>query len=106
MLADAAHIAESSGVELEIDIECLPLSDALLSERAGEALELAIKSGDDYELLFTVSEANWLRLSQQSPSNIYTKIGRVNKGSGVVIKEYEVKSPLGDLTGMGYKHFE
>jgi thiamine-monophosphate kinase len=99
LLADAAHIAEKSSVELEIDVASLPLSQALLSEHKANASQLALSSGDDYELLFTISDVNWKVLNQAS--NIYTKIGRVHQGKGVVIKGVS-----GKIEKMGYQHFE
>jgi len=101
LLADASHIAEKSKVELEIDSESLPMSEALLVEQAGNACGFALSAGDDYELLFTISESNWEILSEQKTSHIYTKIGRVNEGSGVV-----VKNNIQSSKSMGYKHFE
>jgi len=101
LLADAAHIAEKSSVELEIDVTSLPLSQALLSEHKAKARQLALSSGDDYELLFTISEANWKVLNQNDSSNIYTKIGQVRQGKGI-----KIKGVSGDIENMGYQHFE
>ena len=99
LLADAAHIAKKSSVKLEIDAASLPLSQALLSAHKAEASQLALSSGDDYELLFTISDSNWKVLNQTS--NIYTKIGRVHQGKGVAIKGVS-----GKIEKMGYQHFE
>jgi thiamine-monophosphate kinase len=99
LLADAAHIAKKSSVQLEIDTAKLPLSSALLSECKLNSSQLALSSGDDYELLFTISKANWEALNQVS--NIYTQIGRVKKGEGIVVKGISEK-----LVNMGYQHFE
>jgi len=101
LLADAAHIAEKSSVELEIDVASLPLSQALLSECRIKASQLALSSGDDYELLFTLSESNWKALNQNDVSNIYTKIGQVKQGEGVALKGMS-----GAVEKMGYQHFE
>jgi len=115
LLADAEHMAEKSALEVEIDLDCLPLSDALLSEQGDKASAFALSAGDDYELLFTMSEANWQQLNKQDETNIYTKIGRVKKGHGVVVKQGSMKSSSGKLsadliadliTTKGYKHFE
>ena len=52
LLADAKHIANASGLGIELDVSAIPLSDALLSCCSDTALELALGAGDDYELLF------------------------------------------------------
>jgi len=101
LLADASHIAERSKVELEINSESLPLSEALLTDQADNASGLALSAGDDYELLFTISESNWKMLNEQKTPHIFTRIGRVNEGAGVVVKNCTQSSK-----SMGYKHFE
>lgn len=58
LLADLGHILSASQVGARIDVDELPLSLALtesLSET--DAYKYALTSGDDYELLFTVPEA-------------------------------------------------
>ncbi|MEW6989456.1 thiamine-phosphate kinase [Colwelliaceae bacterium 6441] len=57
LIADLEHICQASNVGANLVLENLPLSDTLnasLGQAAG--IELALKGGDDYELLFTVSE--------------------------------------------------
>lgn len=111
LLADAEHIAEKSALAVEIDLDCLPLSDALLSEQGDKAIAFALSGGDDYELLFTMSEVNWQQLVKLDEERIYTKIGQVKKGQGVVVKQDAMNSSSGKLiaeliTTKGYKHFE
>jgi thiamine-monophosphate kinase len=65
VLKDAHNIAEASGLAIRIDIDALPLSDDYL-QLSNDRL-FAATSGDDYELLFTISPENQgalLRLSQ------------------------------------------
>ena len=90
LIADAAHLADASGVGIELDLEITPLSaaahawfDNRIDPEA--AMEKLATGGDDYELILTVAgrdeaalkrEADRLRLR-------LTKIGRVVSGSGV-----------------------
>jgi thiamine-monophosphate kinase len=55
--SDAAHLADRSGVGLEIDADLLPIASGVAAAAAAaqrNPLELAAASGDDYELLFTI----------------------------------------------------
>ena len=56
LAADLGHILGASGVGARLDVEKLPLSRVLAGNLPPErAWELALASGDDYELCFTVA---------------------------------------------------
>lgn len=56
-LADLKHILKASNVGARIHIDRLPLSDELVTfVGLDNAVQSALTAGDDYELLFTVSE--------------------------------------------------
>ena len=52
LAADLPKLAKASGVALQIEIEQVPVADALRSEFRPEALRMALGGGEDYELLF------------------------------------------------------
>lgn len=55
LASDLGHILEMSQVGATIYVDDLPLSDALINSVSSEqAIELALRGGDDYELCFTV----------------------------------------------------
>jgi thiamine-monophosphate kinase len=84
---DLAHILVQSQCVAEIAVENLPLSDAMLNEiKYGaistlQAWEYALTGGDDYELLFTISEEKWALLKPrlQTLGLSCFEIGRVSK---------------------------
>ena len=59
LAADLSHICQASQVGVNLIVDNLPLSEALLDTLPAEqAYQLALTGGDDYELLFTVAEDN------------------------------------------------
>jgi hydrogenase maturation factor len=64
---DLAHLCEQSGVGAEIQATALPLSHACRAYAAAcgtDPIRLALTGGEDYELLFTVSPRNRVRLER------------------------------------------
>ena len=54
LLADVQHIANASNVDVIIDIEQIPLSDACKTVDLALSTKWALTGGDDYQLAFTV----------------------------------------------------
>lgn len=86
--SDALRLAEASGVEVEVELERLPIQAgveevAMLIER--ETIELAAAGGEDYELLFTCPEQarERVELALSSTHTRLTWIGTVGGGTGV-----------------------
>jgi thiamine-monophosphate kinase len=86
--SDALRLAEASGVEIEVELERLPIQAgveevATMIER--EAIELAATGGEDYELLFTCPEQvrERVELAMNSTRTRLTWIGTVGDGTGV-----------------------
>ena len=101
LATDAAHIAQGSGVRLELDVEAIPLAPGVedLALAAGrDPHELAASGGEDYELLFTVPPARWEAVAAVAA---VTRLGGVVGGHGI---------QLGGLGGRdieklrGYEH--
>jgi thiamine-monophosphate kinase len=89
--ADAGHLAQRSGVGLQIEAEAVPLSAAAKALRAatgGDPWQL-LNGGEDYELLASIPPA---RLEQaigavdESEATALTQVGQVLVGSGVEIR--------------------
>lgn len=92
---DAAHIAEQSNVAIELDARSIPLVN--LQDEASRSLgfdpiELALRGGEDYLLLFT---------APRERVEGATRIGRVIDGRGVFVVRDGVRSPAPG----GWDHF-
>jgi len=70
---DARHLAERSGVEIEIELERLPLTD-------GVDPELAATAGEDYELLFSAPPE---RRAEVERAADVSWVGEARRGSGL-----------------------
>lgn len=95
LVADANHLAQRSGVKIEILSEKLPLSNELkmYCEKYGKnPIEYALFGGEDYQLLFTHPKERW------NPFLDMTEIGRVEEGEGVFVDGKKVEPK-------GWKHF-
>jgi thiamine-monophosphate kinase len=69
---DARHLAQRSGVRIEIALERLPLADGV------EDPQLAATAGEDYELLFAAPP------EFEAPAGVdLTWIGTAGEGSGL-----------------------
>lgn len=80
--SDIRHILDESKAGAEIDCEALPMSDELreaCAKHGWDAVHLALDGGEDYELLFTVSEEAF---KAGLPVDCHP-IGRIVAGEGV-----------------------
>ncbi len=96
LVADAGHIAEASGVGLELDLDRMPLSAAAARWLAaqpdrGAALVRLATGGDDYEIVCTAVE--------DLPG--FTDIGEVTRGHGVRV---HVAGRIVDAGAGGWRH--
>ena len=78
---DLAHICEASGVKAQIFAAQIPTVQvpASLRRQQFDPLELALHSGDDYQLLFTASQAHRIPASFRGTS--IARIGEIARGS-------------------------
>jgi thiamine-monophosphate kinase len=102
LLADCGHIALASQVGLQVDIERLPLSKALVAFLGQSGAQIAaLSGGDDYVLAFTLPSGELPALLAEGwPIHV---VGRVVSGQGVTLLDAAGK----DITpqSRGYQHF-
>ncbi|PTU74139.1 thiamine-phosphate kinase [Pseudomonas mangrovi] len=102
LLGDCAHIASASDVALVVELERVPLSQALLAvEPIDTARRHALSGGDDYVLLFCLPpEQLDALLAEGWPVQV---IGRVEAGEGVHLRDAAGR-PL-SVPAAGFQHF-
>ena len=107
LLADLGHVAESSGLGIEIGEDCLPQSTALAEGFDAETCrELQMCGGDDYELAFTIAEAN-VRTMREAMEKIgcrVSRIGRVIEEAGVCVLDRNGQRR--NISNKGWEHFK
>ena len=108
--ADLHHVCTRSGVGAEVHEDLLPLPERIgeIAERSGTSvLELALHSGEDYELLFTVPPGVSARRIRSLPGRSgipVTEIGRiVKREEGYCLVDSRGKKR--PLTPAGWDHF-
>ena len=98
---DLSHILKASSVGAVIEVEKIPISEALLGHiKDTNDWSIALCGGDDYELCFTVPEDNeeTLKMISESCNVKITKIGVVSESLGLQIEGF-------DGPRKSYQHF-
>lgn len=103
LLADLGHILEKSDKGAMIQLDKLPLSDALRKLPFQQASQLALNSGDDYELCFTVPADKAEQLT--SLSDAITCIGEITTDRKLLLQDSKGQQINHDSRN-GYEHFE
>lgn len=99
------HLALSSGVSLQIDLEKLPV-DPEVREMAEffhvSPLEFALNGGEEYQLLFSFSDTDIILNQENERFGKVFRIGTVKEGSGVYSADPEGKGKL--LNAQAWSH--
>jgi thiamine-monophosphate kinase len=105
LVADLGHICNASGVGANIILDNLPISSALINTlELEDAYDIALKGGDDYELLFSVAEDNrvGMETALADTGNKITCIGQLN-GSEKITTTLNNKAI--DIQVQSFEHF-
>lgn len=106
LLADLSHILTHSGVGATIHADKVPLSNALKNLPDEEVrLMLAMAYGDDYQLLFTVSDSNRVAVERRLAEYGVTPtcIGQISANAGDISLLYKDKP--WPFPATGFEHF-
>lgn len=107
LIADAGHIADASGVLIELFQPKLPIGTsarAIIRERP--ELESKVWSGgDDYQILFAADESAEPKIQKIAHESkvLVTKIGVIKHGTGVQLLDHNHE--IVQVTSGGYEHF-
>lgn len=105
LIADLGHICQASNVGANVVLDALPLStimrDSLLTD---DAIALALSGGDDYELLFTISEDNkvGMETAMTHAGTQVTCIGQINTSRTISTTLNNKAIPINTV---GFEHF-
>ena len=105
LLADLGHICQASNVGANIVVDSIPMSEALKSSLLfDDAIQLALNGGDDYELLFTVSEDKkvGLETALSQTTAVITCIGQINASQTISTTLNNKPVPI---ISSGFQHF-
>jgi thiamine-monophosphate kinase len=108
LVADLGHVADASGVRIEIDSASVPLSSELraLWGNSEETASRAASAGDDYEIAFTapVEATGEIAAAARRTLTPAARIGRVVRGPGDVALLDSTGRGI-SLPRKGYTHF-
>lgn len=99
LVGDLGKLLFASGVGAELDVDAVPMSDALRSAfDADTRRRFALTGGDDYELCFTSSE----NIPDELADVAVTRIGTITANPDIVCRD---SNGVVDVDDSGYLHF-
>lgn len=105
LMADLGHICKASGVGAAIDLERIPVSEALKKLATQEQMvKWALSGGDDYQLCFTVPEEKAEQLGRyiEQEKIAATQIGEIIRGNDVTCLN---QGKIVKVEKTGFQHF-
>jgi thiamine-monophosphate kinase len=101
--SDLTRICRQSGVGAVVNAEQIPISDE--AKKAENPLSSALNDGEDFELLFTLSERQCKKLLKRWDGPVaITPIGTITDTGKVQIKTADGR--ISDLQARGYDHLD
>lgn len=105
---DASRMAAASGVGLNLQLACVPVSDAArrVITAGGSCIERLISGGEDYEVLAAVNPSQMDALTQGAAAAgiRLTDIGEVTEGEGLALTDAAGRTI--ELARLGWDHFD
>ncbi|WNC69544.1 thiamine-phosphate kinase [Thalassotalea nanhaiensis] len=105
LLADLGHICRASTLGVTINVDDIPLSKALTDNLSVEdAINMALTSGDDYQLIFSVPATNKVGIeTAMAHANVeFNCIGQLNTSEEIILT---YKNEPFTVKKVGFEHF-
>lgn len=107
LATDMAHIAKASGLQAEIISDMIPVRPELqhlCREYGLSTQDLALRSGDDYLLVFTVPAqySKKVEMIAKTEKTAIYQVGEMKEGRGVILREKD--ECIHDISFEGYQH--
>ncbi len=105
LVQDLGHILNASGCGAQLDYDALPVDAALAGLPLNVQQEAVLGGGDVYQLCFTAPahQRDYILAQAQSVAVRVTRIGRITRQRGVLIKDSRGRSIT--PPSMGFDHF-
>jgi thiamine-monophosphate kinase len=105
LISDLNHICQASNVGANIVLDRLPLSTIMIDTLPfDEAISVALVGGDDYELLFTVSEDNKVGM-ETALANAGTKVTCIGQINTSKVISTTLNNQAVPIQASGFEHF-
>jgi thiamine-monophosphate kinase len=104
LLADLRHIGEASLVSAKVNIDLVPINDAVKANFGKMAREMALGGGEDYELLFTGSAEAINQVKKEAKCPV-TVIGEITADEPGKINLCDAKGKPVKTGRAGWTHF-
>lgn len=105
--ADLRHVVEASNVGAEVDPSRLPTPRGF-ANRCGalglDPAEVALRAGEDYELLFTMRRA-WLEGTKSNVAALSKQLGAPVTEIGHIVKAAGIRGLPDSIQSKGFRHF-
>jgi thiamine-monophosphate kinase len=105
LLSDLRHICKASRVCARLDIDKIPYLPAVKTVFGEKSIELALSGGEDYELLFTASQAIMDKVINKAECTV-TVIGEIVDGEAGEVIMVDSSGNHHDSHKMGWDHFK
>ena len=108
LYTDILNLTEASGVGADIQVDNLPVSAPLLEYGMSRGINpslLALSGGEDFELLFSVSQKNLKKMIRLIQSGRITAklVGKVTRRKGV--RYFDREEKILKIKNKGFEHF-